>query len=156
MITTFKLFEDIKTNFSLGRIRGMHRDRILDIINDKDNEKLWDLTTFVDWPKFIKDRDEKINFDELRGKVEEKFGDLTDFSRIYHLIYDKLKEYFEVVWLEDDSKLHVSDDSYTDLISSIVGNGKDFIKRTLNDDDVVLNMVKNNEYRENFGYIFND
>ena len=58
MIKYFKNFinEDIKTNFSLSRIRGLYRQRIFNEINDEELDKLWELIRFVNWNKRIKQK----------------------------------------------------------------------------------------------------
>lgn len=146
--------EGVQINFELKRIRGLYRRRIIDVIKDPNNEIFWEFVDFVKWPKFIGDKEIKINWDELRKIVKDKFGDLKEYKRIYELLYGDLKDYFDPVSLDDKTEIKTGDDGYTDLISSIIGNGKDFILKSLYDDDVIIGMVKNDDYRENFGYLF--
>ena len=148
------LNEIVQTEFKLKRIMDLYRDRVLDTLNDKDNDFFWNLVEFVNWSEFINNKD-KIDFDDLREKVETEFGDINEYHRVYELLKRNLTEYFEPVVLNDETESQTGDDGYIDLISSIIGKGKDFIGEILKDDDILINMVKNKGYRENFGYIFN-
>jgi hypothetical protein len=81
-----------------------------------------------------------------------------DYRSKYHAIYSKL----EKIWLSDDlpDDAHISDDSYTDFCSSVVGKGKEFCEYILREEEyqylyeAFVDMVSKGDYYENFAYIF--
>jgi hypothetical protein len=143
--------ESIKTKFLFKKIRDRKRDRIIADINKSD--LLWELADLIDWRSLPK----RINKEQLVSKMKKKFDteQILKIKKEYKSLEDQLKDYFQMVWL-DDNFPWLSDDSYWDVISTIIGNGKEFCLKAVNDDDVFYDMAKNDEYKENFSYLFSD
>ena len=83
------------------------------------------------------------------------WDDMMEFEKIYNNLYKLLDKTLRDAWLSDPY-ISVSDDSYTDLLSSIIGYGEEFFKSILDDKTFkkVRKMANDIDYKENFGYIF--
>jgi len=126
--------------------------------NIDSDSNFWEMIDFVNWNQLIKMHnlypisDEHSDyFQKLQYKLYKKYdyAKIQKFCTIYNDIYYELYDYFEPIM----NKLNVSDDDYTDIISSIIGKGKIFTDRCISDDSVIINMVKNDDYVGNFGYL---
>jgi hypothetical protein len=118
----------------------------------------WKMVDYVNWNQLIKTyklypiSDEHSDyFQKLQYKLYKKYDyvKIQNFCNIYNDIYYELYDYFESLM----NKLNVSDDDYTDVISSIIGKGKNFTEHCISDDNVIINMVKTDDYVGNFGYL---
>jgi hypothetical protein len=68
----------------------------------------------------------------------------------------KLYDYFQDTWLDKRySGIMPSDDGYSDLLSSIIGKGKEFTNKCIEDIKYFIQFTKDDDFVENFGYIFN-
>lgn len=154
-------------------------DQLIDFIND--NDEFWKMVDYVNWydlidfgrndnhkeyimkatdrlHKFIEKRIryEKINKIENYIIVNNYFFDsdklIDEYYRIYKILLRSTFEVFDDVFYSGE--LNVSDDGYWDLRSSIIGYGKKFLLKCINDKQLVINIGKNRNFKENFGYIF--
>ena len=134
------------------------------------SNEFWKMTTVVNWKKVIVDyckiKDEKFfnntkENNEKRNKVKElakkrlvlnyEYSEMKKLHKEYQKIYNQLYNYFNDL----DLDLGVSDDGYWDLLSSVIGSGKRFTKKCINDPKVLVDMAKNYKYVENFEYVIN-
>lgn len=114
----------------------------------------WDIIESLEW---LKDRNHKrVKKDfrkmELTGSQREN---LTIFYR------NRLKQLDGRVRINDILKRPevtgwLSDDSWWDLRADIIGRGKDFFSSILENHDLLIPLINNNDYKENFGYAFHD
>lgn len=96
-------------------------------------------------------------YEQAQNRIysEYSFEEVKNFRENYYFIFYRLYDYFEKIWLNKRyDKFMPSDDGYSDLISSVIGKGKTFTKECIDVPNVFIKMAKNNDYVENFGYIF--
>jgi len=132
MIINFKIFE-AKTHQTLSDI----------------SPEFWKMTKIVNWPKLIGPH--HISTAKMKLIKHYSLNRILKFKSEYDKLYDRLYNYFKDAWLND---MDVSDDGYSDLLSSIIGAGKTFVEKCLMDDDMVISFSKSHKVKENFGYIF--
>ena len=128
------------------------------------SDEFWKMVDIADWNAVIKGYsenpiidDEHRNFlNEAKFRVYNKytFNQVQEFHKEYQNIYYKIYEYFELYFMDGEHGVSLGGDSYTDLMSSVIGKGKDFLTRCIEDYELVTQMAKNNDYAENFEYIF--
>jgi len=132
-----------------------------DIVSDE----FWKMVKIANWNAVIQGykKNPIINdkhrefFKKAQYRVYSKYSypEVRQFRNECNLIEKKLYDYFKFVWLSKKyNKIMPSDDGYTDLISSIVGKGKTFVKRILQDPKIFLQMAKDEDYAESFIYLF--
>jgi hypothetical protein len=133
------------------------------------SSEFWKMVRIANWNKVIIGfNDNSISYEERRlfykqcqGRIYSKYSydEVINFRKDYDIIYKQLYKYFEDLWLRKDPNfkngLPVSDDGYTDLISSIIGKGKLFVKNAIRNKKLVIDMANNDDYAENFGYQLN-
>ena len=164
-IKTFKLFEN----------NIMNTDDIMIVLNNTSDE-FWEMVKIVDWDKVIKEKSDwnrnsddayiigRISINRNSDDAEQdakmrlyksfEYDEIEKFYDEYHDIQSELYEQLEDNWLNEPG-YGVSDDGYSDLLSSIIGKGKEFIISVINDPTIPVEMVKTNSYAENFGYLLN-
>ena len=132
--------------------------------NVKDcSPEFWKMTRVANWKKVIdsskktqngyKDKNEYDEVDK-RLYTNYEYDQIKKFNSEYTYLYSDLYEWFEVVWLDKKyNKFMPSDDGYSDLISSVIGMGKKFTKDCIENPSVFIDMAKNDNYFENFGYL---
>lgn len=140
-----------------------------------ENEDFWKLVDFINWRALtIKGRDD---YSEYMEKAKQK---LRDFIKIkirkdklkkinnpgysainiheYDIFYFKLltisNKFFYDCFLDKNKIISISDDGYWDLRSSVIGYGKDFLIKCINDKQIFIDLANQHDYYENFGYIF--
>jgi len=124
------------------------------------NEDLWRLIKIANWQKVINKKSDKnlkdVEVEKMKGRIFKNFeyDDFLSLSDEYIKLENDLKKYFKTLWLSQDNTLNVSDDEYWDLISSVIGKGKKFIIDCINDKTNLIDMVKKENYAENFSYIW--
>ena len=82
------------------------------------------------------------------------FNEIVRFLPQYDTIYFQLYDYFENIL--NDKKyedFRPGDDGYTDLISSVVGKGKTFVKKCIDNPELFIDMARDDDYVENFRYL---
>lgn len=148
---------------------------LVNFINE--NADFWKMVDYIDWynltnfgkndnyhdymdkaklklNKFIEIKYRKEKLNRLSGKynIINKNNLLENYKNIYKILLKSTYDIFKDEFLS--GKLNVSDDSYWDLRSSIIGYGKDFLLKALKDKNLVIDIALNRNFRENFGYIF--
>jgi hypothetical protein len=142
---------------------------MIDYINNIDPE-YWKMVDIADWKKVIEgylngskyvNSDSDINhrdfFEQAQGRIYTKYDydKILYFEDISHKLSMKLYDYFQSVWLDDKyDSFMPSDDGYTDLISSVVGLGKDFLIKCVKNADEFVEIARKEFYIENFFYLF--
>ena len=129
----WKMVRTVKWN-SIIKAHKEHSKNYWNIINTQKNPKRFDAI--------------KLGQKNLYFKYE--LQEILKFKDEYDKLYQRLYEYF---WAVSD-RCDVSDDGYTDLISSVIGKGKTWVQKCINDPELVVNMGENGDYLENFGYLF--
>jgi len=170
MITNFKIFEGSDNN-------SYYYDKNNSLISMNDNgeyirfikpdvnnysEVFWKFIKISDWNKIIKSRNnigQKNKTENFKLKIRVfknfEYDTIMSFYDEYEKLYKELFNYFKPIWLDEKYNIFMpSDDGYSDLISSVIGKGKLFIKKCINDHDVFINMAMTFEYVENFEYIW--
>lgn len=133
----------------------------LDIVGSE----FWKMVKIVDWKSVIEGYKKHLTIDEkyrdfykdaqkrLYSKYE--FDQIENFGDVCHMIYQQLYEYFEPIWLSDSyNDVMPSDDGYFDLLSSMIGLGKKFTQKCIDNDYYFVKMAKDDFYVENFKYLF--
>lgn len=122
------------------------------------DSKFWKMVEFANWNQLIKKwklypvSDEHSDyFKKLQYKLYKKYNyaEIQLFFSIYDDIYYELYDYFEHLIEE----MNIDYDDYSDIISSIIGNGLTFTLNSLSDDKIIIDMIKNDDYVSNFGYL---
>lgn len=137
------------------------------------SKEFWKMTTVVGWKKVIEGFKKNPytwyntrDIHEIRKEISDKakgrlctnytYDEINKFDIEYYKISNQLHDYFQNIRLNNKySDFMPGDDGFSDLISSIIGRGKFFTKKCINDIKVFLDMAKNHDYVENFGYLFN-
>lgn len=131
-------------------------------IIDSISEKFWKMTEIVDWQNFInimKINGSKysIEIEKVKGRVYKnfEFDEIEIFKKEYDILYDYLYTVFFQTHATDKNhkKIYISDDSYSDMISSVIAFGKDFIKKAIKNKDLIKDIILKENYYENFIYI---
>jgi hypothetical protein len=133
---------------------------------NKLSPEFWKMTRVANWnltiKQYLKDRpaanlfsgDNYYELAQFRIYSKYEFEQIREFYIEYHEFYLKLYDYFFDLW---SSPAHhyimPSDDEYLDMISSIIGRGKTFTKKCINDPQLFINMAQNDDYIQNFGDI---
>lgn len=149
-------------------------DKLIDFINN--NDEFWKMVDYINWNdlidfgrnnnhheyinkatdrlhKFIEKRTRKEKINKIENNYYFDSCELKDeYYRIYTILLRSTFDIFKDVFISGE--LEVSDDGYWDLRSSIIGYGKNFLLKCINDKQLVINIGKNRNFKENFGYIF--
>ena len=127
-------------------------EEILSFVNSKSLERYWEFTHQTGWYK------NSSHFFEFGKKYVLKniapYFSHEEFKK-FRKIYKKLDKYLK--FRLKDVRLNAEGDHYWDLRSTIIGDGKDsYIKAIKGDKNnaFVHRMDNDNDYYENFGYIF--
>ena len=125
------------------------------------SDDFWKMVRIAKWNEVINgykenpkiDQTHKDFFELARFRIYSKFSlnKVEKFRQEYDIIYYQLYDWFFSTFSEGD--LYLSDDGYTDFISSIIGKGKIFIKNCIKNNNIVLEMLKSEDYAENFQYL---
>lgn len=148
--------------------------KILEFANS--NHDFWKMVNFIQWKELTqngrvdyhvympeaKKRYQKylnilIRKEKLRKINSKKYIDNKEIASLqletdYRLLLGYLDDYF--IEYFQKNKIGIGDDGYWDLRSTIIGYGKDFLIKCINDESITADMAKNHTYYENFGYIF--
>lgn len=88
-------------------------------------------------------------------RVQQFLKNNLDFQQLQQLgqfVHDKVNVLYETFEAYDD--LPIGDDSYSDLLAEVVSRGKQFYENI--NIKKLKNMIENNDYAENFEYVFQD
>jgi hypothetical protein len=132
-----------------------------DIVSDE----FWKMVRIANWNAVIKgyknnpiiNKAHRDFFKQAQNRIYSKYSynDIRKFGKECHHMEAKLHEYFEDIWLDEKyGDIMPSDDGYDDLISSVVGKGKNFVKKILETPKIFLQMAKDDDYVESFHYLF--
>lgn len=119
------------------------------------SDRFWEFVNKVNWRVAG-----EYKYDYIIQVISPHFTvkEFEQFSNEYDLLYKLAHGMLKEAWLGDPG-LNVSDDGYSDLISTIIGYGKDFYYSILEahlegDHTTIREMADNSDYKENFGYVF--
>lgn len=125
--------------------------------------EFWKMVTLVDWKDVINSSKKtktgfksKDAYDNAVKRLVTNYDymQIKDFIYDYNRIFNSIADYFEDIWLDEDYRNFMpTDDGYTDLISSIIGKGKRFTKKCIENKEEFINMAKKYDYAENFEYL---
>ena len=139
-----RLFEDFDTKFGEMLTKGL----------PKTSDKFWE---FVDKVKWSENGDYTAGYIKNVASPYFSYSEFSEFSEIYDTLYVYLYEILKPKWLKDNDEYitHMSDDSFTDFLSSVIGFGEDYYAEAATNylDSKISEEVYHN-YKENFGYIF--
>ena len=127
--------------------------------------EFWKMVKIANWNVVMKGyknnpivRQDRLDFyKKAQNRIYSKytFKEIEKFNGEYHVIYTQVYDFFSNIWLDDKyASITVSDDGYSDLISSVVGKGKTWVDKSINNVENFVQMMKNRDYVENFGYLF--
>jgi len=122
------------------------------------SDNFWKMVDIVDWSVVIEGYRKSptyhvdyVNWYEQaqsRLYIEYSFQQVRNFNweydEIYYILYGRF----------DELDCNVSDDGYTDLISSVIGKGREWVKKCIKNPKLVQEMGAADGYMENFGYLF--
>ena len=127
------------------------------------SREFWKMVTLVNWKDVINSSkktvtgyksQESFNNAQKRLVTNYEYEQIKDFIHEYRNIYNSLSDFLEDIWFDNRYKNFMpSDDGYSDLISSIIGKGKLFTKKCIENPQVFVDMAKNDDYVENFIYL---
>ena len=148
--------------------------KIIEFANN--NDDFWKMVNFINWEELTyKGRNDYNNYmpaaieryqqylnilirkEKLRKINSEKYSESNEILSLqletdYRLLLGYLDDYFLEYFQKN--KIGIGDDGYWDLRSTIIGYGKEFVIKCVNDESIAADMAKNHIYYENFGYIF--
>lgn len=142
-------------------IKYLENKSTYDVIEYISND-FWKMTEIANWQDFITEmkNPDTIYSEELekvQGRVfkELEYSEIKIFQKEYEILYDYLFTIFYQTHPLDENgkKIYIGDDAYTDLISSIIAFGKDFIKKAIKNKNIIKDMILKENYYENFIYI---
>ena len=158
-----KLYEELtddEIDDILDRINshGMNNLSAVDKFNLENHDKptkeykidyFWDFVNKADWSS-------DYDYNRIKKYLHSNYDSLEieKLKIVYDQLYGGLYHRFENDWLGNNGGvgIGVSDDSWSDLLSMVIGRGKDF------HDNITATELKRmgdtRDYRENFGYIF--
>ena len=115
-------------------------------------DRFWEMVDQVNWIRNpIYNNSEELVLKYISPNFS--WEEYIQFSELYKKYYGELSRSLFNHWISL-SEYSVSDDGYTDVISSMIGSGKNFYYSSFSSIDLFINMIKSNNYRENFGYLF--
>lgn len=148
-----------------------HKNSKVNELLDGISPEFWKMVNTAKWWLVIKaSRDFYHKFDhEGVGKEAEKkcqgriytnyeYNQVKDFYKELNILDGRLRLYFEQYWLGNEKGFegyNVGDDGYWDLVTSIIGKGKTWTIKCIKDPKLPAEMVKTNNYTENFSYLLN-
>ena len=152
------------------KTEDINREKVKkEILENIDNPIFWKIVDKINWKLVMEEKTDvtkerlynainqfnrKSKLDQIENRDFHKI-EIEELKKYYLKLLKLLEYYFQPVWLSDAVN-GPSDDGYWDLRSSIIGFGKEFLLESLNDDQLFIDMIQDNNYAENFGYIFND
>ena len=119
----------------------------------------WDFVGMVEWDlcKLYPNNKTKYDIENIMDKCAPHYSwkKFKQFKKEYDKLYIYLYHRYRDVWLGDPG-IEISDDSYSDLISSVIGYGKKHFMEIIMDDTNKNITEQGNSYDfcENFGYVF--
>lgn len=155
------------------------REKFIIFINE--NDDFWKMVDYINWynltdfgrndnhheymsntkiklKKFIEIKVRKQKINKIKRCIQNNNlnFDKNELIKEYHSIYQVLLRSTYDIFKDEfiSGKLNVSDDGYWDLRSSLIGYGKDFLLKSLGNKQMVIDISVNRNFRENFGYIF--
>lgn len=125
---------------------------------------MWQIIDECDWKNLSKiNKDDSIydDFEEAENKLKEKLKEkytIKQLRMVNELIREKRFKLQDILesFTDDNSYFDVTDDSFYDLTTHIVGLGKKEYDKVCKDPELARKRSLNNDYRENFEYIFQD
>lgn len=132
---------------------------------DSASPEFWEMVEIADWKQVIDNQKlhpkidtEYRNFTndaKLRIYSKYSYNKIKNFHNECTHIYHQLYDYFQSTWLDDQYDFMPSDDGYWDLVTSIIGLGKEFAQKCIDDKDNFVKLAEEDYYAENFSYILN-
>ena len=137
------------------------------------SERFWEFVDDVNWMEINKNPGKLIKslvrpildinkVVEISILPKYSWEEFEQFEKDYRSKYNAVYSRLERVWLSDDlpDDAIISDDSYTDFCSSVVGKGKEFCDYIISEPEyqylyeIFIDMTSKGDYYENFAYIF--
>lgn len=140
------------------------------ITRDIPNQRFWDFVDRVEWEKYVsissvrkpKESEDPLTIDSIMKNIApyHTYEEFVNYERMYNKLEDMVRSKLTPLWLGRDGlvRLNISDNSFEDVISSVIGFGQKFCKSVISDNtySIVRKMVKDGNYSDNFGYIFSN
>ena len=127
------------------------------------SKDFWKMVTVTNWKSVIKvkknyllpNNERDMSMKKAKGRLYTKytFEEMHNFDNEYYIIYEQLYNWFMPITQDNRFKFSLTDDGYSDLLSSIIGKGKKFVKECILDTKLFVEMAKNRDYVENFEYL---
>ena len=116
-----------------------------DLFENVSDAEFWKFVSKAQWPK---DHD----YDRIKKMILQTMNkeSASKLDKKYREFYNELHRHIF------DDVIGVGDDSYGDLISHIVGTGKNLYNAVMDDYEIAQRMIDDSAFHENFGYSFPD
>ena len=146
-----------------------YKNSKVDELLDGISPEFWKMVRIANWDEAITNCKDM----SLYGKKCQKYKDMPagriyitytfeqvyEFNKEFDILYKRLWKYFfpysdgQVKGFRDG--YNVGDDSYWDLLSSVIGKGENWVIKCIKDPKLPAKMVKEDDYLENFQYMLN-
>lgn len=115
--------------------------------DSKADELYWLVIEALKWSSDYDIRRIKTKLQKLDDRTKQAVGDFADY------LCGELREKYKDDWMGRPG-INVSDDGWCDLRAEVVSKGKEFYEQITV--PKLRQMIENNNYRENFLYVFQD
>ena len=116
-------------------------------IKSVDEAKFWELVSQVNWASDHNYTRIKVELmKNLTPEAQEEYSNL--FTKIRGRLGSKIDKYCE----DNETSTHCSDDSFSDLLSHIVGLGKAEFDKVMADPELGVQRGQKGKYRESFSF----
>ncbi len=114
-------------------------------------DKFWELVKSTNWEE--ESKKDKISFDEMKFNLLLQMSplELQSFTDHYSTAYKEISKVTSLALKDTDA--YVSDDSFSDLVSHVVGLGKEKSDDLINNPEFINEMAESNSYEESFSYV---
>lgn len=121
--------------------------------------EFWKMVRLANWESVVKaDKggDDRMAYEMAQKRIYLKYTypQIQGFFAEYKVFYDKLHDYFKPIWLNGRyNRFMPSDDGYWDLLTTLIGRGKTYLKSCIDDTSKFVEVAKKDDFTENFSYL---
>lgn len=126
----------------------------IDQLSDSKLDKFWNLVEQIGWGTDTTDY-YSVMCGLLHCLTDEQAQEVNNiYYFLRNLLYQRLDSHEKELWSSGREGYGCSDDSFSDLISHIIGLGKDEFEKCMKDPMSALERVRSKNFKESFSYCF--
>jgi len=116
-----------------------------------EKKKFWEIVESLNWKEASEIEKLAIDSVKLNLLVTLSPNEVVGFGNYFSEVYRLVEKHVDTAL--DDCDAYVSDDSFSDLISHIIGLGEDFMNKAFDDYQVIRDLADSGDYVESFSYL---